>query len=282
MKKTILLLACLFSFAVYADDKETIEKEINELTEAVSPIQQQLKELDQEFADAGPAKQSDKTYVAKMDSSFQALQTQLTETFKTFIYEHPNSPVSLQVLLSLTQYDLTIDEINSLMSALSPELFKKDQGPEIVTYINYIKQTAIGAPSPDFTMADPDGDPISISDFKDRYLLINFWASWCRYCIEDFPNLQTIYTNYKDRNFEILGISFDRPGQKRAWTEAIKKHKLPWPQMSNLQGMDTDIVHTYGIEGIPYSILLDPSGKIIAKGLRGPRLEAKLKEIFSE
>jgi len=136
----------------------------------------------------------------------------------------------------------------------------------------------LNQPAPDLTMQTPDGKTMKISDFRGKYLLIDFWASWCMPCREENPNVVAMYNKYKDKNFTILGISLDK--DKTAWTRAIEHDGLVWNQMSDLKQWGSAAVRTYQFNSIPFNVLIDPSGKIIADNLRGDELDQKLAEVL--
>lgn len=138
----------------------------------------------------------------------------------------------------------------------------------------------VGREAPDFTMPDVNGRQVKLSSLKGKYVLVDFWASWCGPCRRENPNVVKAYNQFKDKNFTILGVSLDKPGDKDKWLEAIKNDKLAWTQVSDLKYWDSEVVLLYNIEGIPFNVLLDPQGKVIAESLRGDALEAKLREVL--
>ncbi len=141
-----------------------------------------------------------------------------------------------------------------------------------------VSQLMVGGTAPDFTQNTPDGKPLTLSEMRGKVVLIDFWASWCGPCRKENPNVVKVYDEYKDQGFDILSVSLD--SNKDRWLSAIAKDNLTWAHVSDLKGWKNEVSQMYGISSIPATILLDREGKIIARNLRGPALEAKLKEVF--
>lgn len=138
----------------------------------------------------------------------------------------------------------------------------------------------VGKEAPDFSLPDVNGTEVKLSSFKGKYVLVDFWASWCQPCRGENPNLVKAYEKFKGKNFTILGVSLDRPGQKANWLKAIKDDKLNWTHVSDLQYWSSPVVSLYHFDGIPFNVLVDPEGRVIGEGLRGASLENKLAEVL--
>jgi len=136
----------------------------------------------------------------------------------------------------------------------------------------------IGAEAPDFSQPMPDEKPKSLSSLRGKIVLVDFWASWCGPCRRDNPEVVKLYETYKDKGFDILGVSLDRDKEK--WLQAIQQDGLVWHHVSDLKGWQNDVAKRYGVSSIPHTVLVDREGRIIARGLRGPALAEKLKELF--
>jgi thiol-disulfide isomerase/thioredoxin len=137
----------------------------------------------------------------------------------------------------------------------------------------------MGQLSPDIVLPSPDGTEIALSSLRGKVVLVDFWASWCGPCRKEMPNVVKAYAKFKSKGFEIYGVSLDQ--DKDRWVEAIAKDGITWPQVSELKQWESQVVKQFNIQGIPYTLLLDRDGKILAKNLRGEELEAKLAEVLN-
>ncbi len=148
----------------------------------------------------------------------------------------------------------------------------------LTAQISKAKNMRIGGEAPEIAEKSPEGEVVKLSDFRGKYVLIDFWASWCGPCRKENPNVVKVYNKYKSKGFEILGVSLDN--SKDRWVSAIEKDQLTWQHVSDLKKWGSPIAKSYGVSSIPYTVLLDKEGKILAKNLRGPMLEAKLSELL--
>lgn len=146
--------------------------------------------------------------------------------------------------------------------------------------VDKMRNTAIGATAPEIALPNPEGDTVKLSSLRGNYVLVDFWAKWCKPCRVENPNVVRMYKKYNDQGFEVYGVSLDR--NKKDWMQAIEEDQLHWTQVSDLKFWNSEAAQTYGINAIPFAVLLDPEGKIIAKNLRGKELERKLEEIFGK
>ena len=174
------------------------------------------------------------------------------------------------------------DKYSDLYKSLDAGLSKKFPNDKNVIMFHEVVErmlsTNVGQFAPEISLPSPDGKEIALSSLKGKLVLIDFWASWCRPCRKEMPNVIKIYSKFKNKGFEIYGVSLDQDKEK--WMEAITKDGINWPQVSDLKYWDNVAAKIYNVQGIPYTVLIDKDGKIIAKNLRGQELEKKIAEVL--
>jgi peroxiredoxin len=226
------------------------------------------------------------TATLKRNSALQDLNTYL----KQFINTNGNPTVSA-LALSWSSRSFSTAELESSMN----DLVKKYPGNGVLQSMkqSYDRQRAqiadaehrqqegswVGKEAPVLSLPDVNGKLVSLTSYKGKYLLVDFWASWCGPCREENPNVVKVHDEFKNKNFAILGVSLDK--NKEAWQQAIQTDKLDWTHVSDLRQWNSKAVETFRFDGIPYNVLIDPQGKIIAESLRGENLENKLKEVLN-
>ncbi len=215
-----------------------------------------------------------------LEGAFNQTVTAIQENIDQFIKDNRSSPVSAFVLLATMNLQQDMALLEKRVNTLQPSALDNSYGEYLLDMIGDAKVTAIGSLATDFTQADTLGKPVSLSSFRGKYVLLDFWASWCRPCRLENPNLVQNFNRFKDKNFTVLGVSLDRPGQKDMWLRAIHEDGLIWTHVSDLQFWNNAVAQLYKVQSIPQNLLIGPDGKIVAKDLRGPALEAKLCEIF--
>ncbi|MFT3825591.1 MAG: TlpA disulfide reductase family protein [Chitinophagaceae bacterium] len=245
------------------------------LEELQKPFNEQMAQLNK---DAAAANGKGEEGMKEIRARYDAIQANIKKTYKEYVEKNASSPVAVYALGQFAGYEIKPDEVEPVYNLLPATTRELTAAKELHNRIEIAKKIGIGQYAMDFTQNDTLGNPVSLSSFKGKYVLVDFWASWCGPCRAENPNVVKAYNKYKGKGFDILGVSLDQPNAKDKWLEAIHKDGLTWTHVSDLKYWKNAVALQYDVRGIPFNLLLDPQGKIIGRSLRGEELDKKLAE----
>lgn len=268
------------SFSNVAVKESKAHAEYVKLTNSTLPIQSEMQKLVANYRDLVAKK--DTAAIEKLMKDYDVLEEKMNLVYGDYVKANPKSPIALYALNQYAGSDLDAEKVEPLFSALPAATRASKAGEKFGKRVAIAKATSVGAMAPLFSQADTSGKQVSLASFRGKYVLVDFWASWCGPCRAENPNVVEAFNKYKDKNFTVLGVSLDdaeRDGHKK-WLAAIEKDKLTWTHVSDLKFWENEVAQQYGIRAIPQNFLLDPTGKIIAKNIRGEELQTKLAELI--
>lgn len=263
------------------------KKEQKEYKKYLAVLDENTKEYDELLVKFNALKKENKLNIPELrkpiDSMFIRNQQEMENINLSYFKEYKNA-TSLYLLNTAYRFKYGSKAIDSILKKYPKEYANNYMYVAAEERMNSLKNTELGATAPDFKIPDVNGDSISLSSFRGKYVLLDFWASWCVPCRKENPHVIEAYKMFKDKNFDILGVSYDYPNSKESWLNAIKQDGLTWTQVSNLSGWKDPTAKLYNISGIPSPFLIDPEGKIVAKGfsLREEKLIETLSSIFDK
>lgn len=256
-----------------------VNRDLLEFEAMMRPYREHSRELGKNYMNTTPEQRKTQTFKDSLKESYLRLQTEEREIYARFIRQYPGSPIGLNLLRYRYGHLPPVDVIAPLYDLLSPEVKNTKAGKEYGDLVALWVRTNVGQTAPDFVQKDPTYKPVSLYDLRGKYVLLNFWATWCGPCIQEKPGLRKVYARYKDKGFEILDVSMtDKThqfGDRDKWLKKINDMQLTW---KNVYG--DEAVELYGIQTVPQNFLIDPQGKIIAKNVYGEVLNNKMASLL--
>ncbi|AEW00341.1 alkyl hydroperoxide reductase [Niastella koreensis] len=283
MKFFFVVIACIaYTGNLSAQDTALLAKQQGVLKAALAGVDKKLEDRAKLYYDAQAKKvKYDTIGLAQWRYEMKLLKDDRRRQEIAFIKAHPDYIASADALKDAVGYlpdDISI--YDRVFKGLSKAVQKSKEGISVKKTIDAFMLVRIGAAAPLFTQPDTAGHAINLKDFRGKYVLLDFWASWCGPCREENPNVVKAYQQFRDKNFTVLSVSLDKADKKDAWIKAINDDSLTWNHVSDLKYWDNAVAKLYAIRSVPQNFLIDPGGTIVAANLRGEELIKKLQELI--
>ena len=257
----------------------TLNSDYQRLETSKAPERDKIMAASEKVANANEEERKSPEYLKAHMIVMKAAMNASAIKDSLYISSHPASYLSLYMIANSIS-TAPVPQLEKQLAALSKSLQNSALGKSLNSSIQVLKNREVGGQAPGFTLKDVHNQPVSLASFRGKYVLLDFWASWCIPCRKENPNVKAAYANFKNKKFTVVSVSIDAPAARAKWLAAVKEDQLDWTQLCDEPGGSNQAALLYNISAIPQNFLIDPNGKIIAKNLRGEELQKSLARLI--